>query len=166
MSIQIKVVLLATTLAFGAGGLQAKEKRPEDAGPPEHACGIGPGEKEEKEKPEKPVKVRIMHCGCNEDGTDLVWKQIRVSSRAIGHLKHQPYSEVNERMVSCIANNSVEEVEIEHKPGGDCVLPEEEANIGREGGLPTCSQEVLDALGMSCSVDGEQEVPEPEIEEA
>ena len=68
--------------------------------------------------------------------------------------------------MSCIASNSVEDVEIEHKPAGDCVLPEETANIGKEGGLPECAMDVLTQVGLSCSVNGEQEVPEDDGEES
>jgi len=33
-------------------------------------------------------KSTIAHCGCNSDGTGLVWKVINVSNNAKGHAKH------------------------------------------------------------------------------
>lgn len=116
---------------------------------------------------EKPAKVRIGHCGCSSDGTDLVWKKIRVSTRAKGHLRHTPYNEDDDRITSCTALRSDgSEVEIEHKRAvSDCVLPDQgDKNIGNSGGLEVCSAETLEKLEVrgSCSLDGPQEVPEPE----
>ena len=34
-------------------------------------------------------KSTILHCSCNDEGTDLVYLEINVSSKAIGHDRHE-----------------------------------------------------------------------------
>jgi hypothetical protein len=33
-------------------------------------------------------KVDVAHCGCNDDGTDLVWTFLSVSVKSRGHQQH------------------------------------------------------------------------------
>ena len=142
-------------------------------------AGKGSGKSSEcsasaKEKKEKPQKVRIAHCGCNSDGSDLVWKHLRVSTRAKGHLKHGPYSDENPREVGCAVPDTGEgETEVLFKRAvSDCRLADQENNIGSLGGLADCAAEgELDPeVGSSCSLlegppeieDGGEEGEEPE----
>jgi hypothetical protein len=158
--------LLAIITCLGVLGWTATSNaagRPENAGPPENA---GACSSNADERPKKPGKVLIAHCGCNTDGTDLVWKQIRVSTRAQGHLKHVPFSDINSQEVGCSALDMAgEPVEISHKRNvSDCVMPDEGNNIGAVGGLETCGEDIYSLLGQSCSLDGPQEIPESEPE--
>ena len=36
----------------------------------------------------KPSKVDVAHCGCTEDGSDLGWVFINISSKSRGHQQH------------------------------------------------------------------------------
>lgn len=170
ISIACVSVLGSAVTAFAAG-------RPETVGPPETAGrpeGVGRPETAGEcaanggEHPAKPGKVRIAHCGCNFDGTDLVWKHISVSTNALGHLKHQRFDDSDPDPVGCLALNTAgEEVEILHKrDAADCRLVEEgnENNIGTGVGLVDCPQNPFPEVGTSCSVDGPQVIPEPEPE--
>jgi len=40
------------------------------------------------EKPAKPTKTTILHCGCSDSGDAMVYEEISVSSRSQGHLNH------------------------------------------------------------------------------
>jgi hypothetical protein len=160
--------LLAIITCLGVLGWTATSNaagRPETAGPPEHA---GACSANADERPEKPGKVLIAHCGCNEEGTDLVWKHIKVSTKALGHLKHKRFDDSDPRPVGCIALNSAGgEVELLHKQEtDDCRLVEEGNNniIGTGVGLPDCAINPAPELGGSCSIEGPQVVPEPEPE--
>ena len=89
-----------------------------------------------------------------------------MSTRAKGHLEHVPFSDVNSQEVGCSALDTAGgPVEIYHKRNAsDCVLPDEKNNIGTVGGLETCGEDIHSLLGESCSLDGPQEIPEPESE--
>ena len=112
----------------------------------------------EKEKPEKPEKVRIAHCGCNADGSDLVWKHIQVSTRAIGHLKHLASTEERPKQVGCLnAEETAETLRL--RAAGDCRLVEE-GNTGeiRKGDrvMPDCaipSEGLNPMIGASCGAE-------------
>jgi hypothetical protein len=161
------VSMLASTVSVFAAGSPDTTGRPEGAGPPEGAgeCAANGGD-----NPRKPGKVRIAHCGCNSDGTDLVWKHIRVSTKAVGHLKHQRFDDIDPNPIGCVATNTAgEEVEILHKrSAADCRLVEDgnDKNIGTGIGLGECPQDPFPETGTSCSVDGSQAIPEPEPEPA
>ena len=36
----------------------------------------------------KPAKSTILHCGCSEDGTTMVYEEISISSKSRGHDAH------------------------------------------------------------------------------
>ena len=111
----------------------------------------------EKAKPAKPQKVRIAHCGCNDDGTDLVWKHIRVSTRAKGHLNHAAWSDQRPKMVGCL-NADENEENLLRRAAGDCRLSDEQYNIEKGDGLPDCVnpdaevQEFDPVVGDSCAL--------------
>ncbi|MDH3635884.1 MAG: hypothetical protein OES20_14380 [Gammaproteobacteria bacterium] len=44
------------------------------------------------EKPAKPTKITILHCGCSDSGDALVMKEISVSSKSLGHQNHSTSS--------------------------------------------------------------------------
>jgi hypothetical protein len=48
-------------------------------------CNEPNGPKKEKGKPSK---VTILHCGCSDAGDFMEYKQIQVSSKSRGHLRH------------------------------------------------------------------------------
>jgi len=63
-------------------------------------------------------KSTILHCGCNDDGTALIYKEISVSSKARGHLNHLAQS-----ATSCGTGVFEDEVEITKdfvRAGDDC----------------------------------------------
>ena len=99
--------------------------------------------KAKSDKSKNNPKVRIAHCGCNYDGSGLEWKHIRVSTRAVGHLKHTAGSDV-----TCI--NDLEE-EVSYTRGfADCRISDgvESNNIG---GLPDCVE--VPAVQTSCTAE-------------
>ena len=110
-----------------------------------------------KTQPEKPQKVRIAHCACNDDGTDLVWKHIRVSTRAKGHLNHSAWSEERPKMVGCLNADETEE-NLLRRAAGDCRLSGEQYNIEKGDGLPDCVnpdaevQQFDPVVGDSCAL--------------
>lgn len=145
---------LALALAMGNAFAHKPEKNPleNDSGEVEiEAC------EPEKTKPPKPEKVRIAHCGCNDDGTDLVWKHVRVSTRAKGHLNHAAWSEERPKMVGCLNADESEE-NLLRRAAGDCRLSGEEYNIEKGDGLPDCvdpeaeEQQFDPVVGDSCGL--------------
>ena len=115
----------------------------------------------EKAKPAKPQKVRIAHCGCNSDGTDLVWKHIKVSTNAKGHLNHLAWSEERPKDVGCLNADESEE-NLLQRAAGDCRLSGEEYNIKKGDGLPDCvdpeaeEQQFDPIVGDSCALVAEE----------
>lgn len=93
-------------------------------------------------------KVEIAHCGCNSDGSGLEWKHIRVSTRAVGHLKH-----VEGESALCIYLD--EEVFYE-RGADDCRISYGEAS-NNIGGLADCDP--IPEVQTSCEAEAE---PAPE----
>lgn len=72
-------ILTVLSCAFAS---TAFARPPECVGPPEWANGKGP--------PGGPGKwsVTLLHCGCADDGAQMEFVEIKVSSRSKGHLLH------------------------------------------------------------------------------
>ena len=89
------------------------------AGPQE--CKEPPGQQKEKNKPHK---VTILHCGCTDAGDALEYKQIQVSSKSRGHLRHEAGS-----FASCYVEGLDMEVDFVRN-GGDCQVDDGAPDIG------------------------------------
>ena len=152
---------IASTSSLGQPG---ERGRPDHAGPPDFVGSCDVPAKDGSEGP--PGKVLIAHCGCNEEGTDLVLKHITVSTNAKGHLRHKRYDDLDPRETGCEAiDTEGSTVEILHKRAADdcrLVVDDNDNNIGSGVGLADCAIEPAPAIGESCSIDGPQEIPVPE----
>jgi hypothetical protein len=77
------------------------------------------------------AKTSILHCGCNIDGTDMVYKEISVSKKSKGHRNHVATS-----TDACVSGYDVENNPLYTdfvRTGDDCTL------AGELTGLIACS---------------------------
>lgn len=90
---------------------------------------------------ERPTKVDIAHCGCAEDGSDLVWVFLNISSKSKGHQQHDA-GDVEE----CLDTDGFVAGTFE-RGADDCVL------FGGDplNGVATCVADPVE--GDSCSAD-------------
>lgn len=95
------------------------------------------------EKPAKPTKTTILHCGCSDLGDALVMKEISVSSRSRGHQNHFVQSvescDVLDEDGNVTATNNFSRV------APDCLVE------GELEGLGSCDV-VIPGAGESCGV--------------
>jgi hypothetical protein len=61
---------------------------PECVGPPEWANGKGPPNGNVPPGSQGKWRVTLLHCGCADDGTQLEFVEMTVSSRSKGHRMH------------------------------------------------------------------------------
>jgi hypothetical protein len=78
-------VLTILSCAFASAAFAGP---PECVGPPEWANGKGPSNGKGPPGGLGKWSVTLLHCGCADDGMQLEFVEIRVSSRSKGHLLH------------------------------------------------------------------------------
>ena len=97
------------------------------------------------EKPAKPTKTTILHCGCSDSGDALVYEEISVSSRSRGHSNHLIGS-----VESCDVldeDGNVTATADYSRIGPDCLVDAD----GELEGLGSCDDVIVGA-GNQCGV--------------
>jgi hypothetical protein len=85
-------------------------------------------------------KVDIAHCGCSDDGTDLVWKHLSVSVKSKGHQQHDAGD-----LEDCVDEAGV--VDTFERAADDCVL----FGVDPLNGVVTCVEDPVE--GESCAAE-------------
>jgi hypothetical protein len=81
------------------------------------------------------AKVSILHCGCNDYGNGLEWKELKVSANAIGHKNH-----VEGHETYCI-DEETDVITSYTRGADDCEISEDLLLLDA-----TCDLELLDSL--------------------
>ena len=93
------------------------------------------------------AKSSVAHCGCNDDGTDLVWTYLEVSSKSKGHMQHN-MSDLEECYIDVWDEGAQEWVEVYvdtyERTADDCTF-----NGTTLSGLLACDPVPLE--GESCA---------------
>ena len=91
------------------------------------------------------AKSSVAHCGCNDDGTDLVWTYLEVSSKSKGHMQHNEFDLEDCYIDVLVGDKWVEEyVDTYERAADDCTF-----NGTTLSGLSTC--ELIPTEGESCA---------------
>ncbi len=91
------------------------------------------------------AKSSVAHCGCNDDGSDLVWTYLEVSSKSKGHKQHN-MSDLEECYIDVLVDEVWVEVYVDtyERAADDCTF-----NGTELSGLSACDP--IPTEGESCA---------------